>query len=100
MPNKKEKKTAKPKDKKETVAEKKTQPRKLKGVVVSAKMQKTAVVAVSKFVQHKKYRKRYKVTKKYKAHDNEEKYAEGDKVIIVETRPVSKQKTWQVVEKY
>lgn len=78
---------------------KKSQPRQLKGVVVSTKMQKTIVVSVSKFVQHPKYKKRYKVTKKYKAHDEKEEYKEADRVIIQEGRPISKSKSWRVIGK-
>lgn len=76
---------------------KKSKARKLKGVVVSTKMQKTIVVAVNKLVQHKKYKKRYRVTKKYKAHDEKEEYKKNDKVIIEEVRPISKDKTWRVI---
>ena len=69
----------------------------LKGVVVSDKMDKTVVVSVSSFVKHPKYGKYYKVSKKYKAHDEENKYKIGDKVEIVETRPISKDKKFKVV---
>ena len=72
----------------------------LKGEVVSDKMDKTAVVAVSKFKKHSKYRKRYKVTKKYKAHDQENKFKLGDKVVIQESRPISRDKRWVVLKKY
>jgi small subunit ribosomal protein S17 len=68
-----------------------------KGVVVSDKMNKTVVVAVSKFIKHPKYGKYYKVTKKYKAHDEENKYKTGDKVAIIETRPISKDKKFKVI---
>ncbi|MFA6274073.1 MAG: 30S ribosomal protein S17 [Candidatus Paceibacterota bacterium] len=70
----------------------------LKGVVVSDKMDKTVVVSVSRFVKHPKYGKFYNVTKKYKAHDEENKYKTGDKVEIVETRPISKDKKFKVVK--
>jgi len=69
----------------------------LKGVVVSDKMDKTVVVSVSNFVKHPKYGKYYQVTKKYKAHDEENKYKVGDKVEIVETRPISKDKKFKVI---
>ena len=69
----------------------------LSGVVVSDKMDKTVVVKVSRFVKHKKYGKYYKVSKKYKAHDPENKYKTGDKVSIVETRPISKEKKFKVL---
>jgi len=68
----------------------------LKGVVVSDKMDKTIVVAVSRFIKHPKYGKFYSQTKKYKAHDAENKYKVGDKVEIIETRPISKDKKFKV----
>ncbi len=70
----------------------------LKGVVVSDKMDKTVVVSVSRFVKHPKYGKFYKINKKYKAHDEENKYKIGDKVEIVETRPISKDKRFKVTK--
>jgi small subunit ribosomal protein S17 len=69
----------------------------LKGVVVSNKMDKTVVVSVSRFVKHPLYGKFYKVSKKYKAHDEENIYKIGDKVEIIETRPISKDKRFKVV---
>jgi small subunit ribosomal protein S17 len=69
----------------------------LKGTVVSDKMDKTIVVLVERIKEHKQYRKRYKVSKKYKAHDPENKYHLGDKVIIQECRPISKDKKWIVL---
>jgi small subunit ribosomal protein S17 len=69
----------------------------LKGVVVSDKMDKTVVVAVSRFVKHPMYGKYYQVTKKYKAHDPENKYKVGDKVAIAPTRPISKDKHFKIV---
>lgn len=68
-----------------------------KGVVVSDKMNKTVVVAVESFKTHPKYRKKYKATKKYKAHDEENKYKIGDTVEIVPCRPISKDKSYKVV---
>ncbi|TSC90658.1 MAG: small subunit ribosomal protein S17 [Parcubacteria group bacterium Gr01-1014_2] len=73
--------------------------RKLKGVVVSDKMQKTIVVSVVRLKKHPKYKKYFKVTKKFKAHDENNQYHIGDKVLIEETRPVSKEKRWVVVSK-
>ena len=67
------------------------------GTVVSNKMDKTAVVAVNTLKSHRKYLKKYLVTKKYKAHDPENKCQVGDKVKIVEIRPMSKGKKWAVV---
>jgi len=69
----------------------------LKGVVVSDKMDKTVVVSVSRFVRHPLYGKFYKVSKKYKAHDAENKYKVGDNVEIVSTKPISKDKKFRVI---
>jgi small subunit ribosomal protein S17 len=71
----------------------------LKGIVVSDKMQKTVVVAVNRLTKHPKYKKYYKITKKYKAHDEKGEYHTGDKVMIQETRPMSKDKRWSVLNK-
>ncbi len=70
-----------------------------KGVVVSDKMQKTIVVAVTRLRKHPKYKKYYKITKHYKVHDEKNEYHTGDKVLIMETRPMSKEKRWKVVGK-
>lgn len=71
--------------------------KRLTGRVVSDKMQKTVVVEVERIKQHKKYKRRFKIHKKYKAHDEKEECNVGDIVIIEETRPLSKEKRWQVV---
>ena len=76
-----------------------TKGRKLKGQVVSDKMQKTVVVAVTRLKPHPKYKKYHKVTKRYKAHDEKREYKAGDEVIIQETRPMSKDKNWRVIGK-
>ena len=68
------------------------------GKVVSNKMDKTVVVAVENFVSHSLYSKAMKNTKKYKAHDEGNVCNIGDKVKIMETRPLSKDKSWRVVE--
>lgn len=68
------------------------------GLVVSDKMQKTVVVAVENRAPHPKYGKIVVKTKRYKAHDEEEKCKIGDRVRISETRPLSKTKRWQVTE--
>ena len=73
--------------------------RKLQGVVVSDKMQKTIVVAISYTKMHPKYKKHYKVTRRFKVHDENNEYHTGDKVIIQETRPMSKEKRWKVINK-
>jgi small subunit ribosomal protein S17 len=67
-----------------------------RGIVVSDKMDKTAVVAVERLKAHSKYKKRIKVTKKYKAHNPENKFKIGDKVLIIESRPLSKEKKWKI----
>ncbi len=69
----------------------------LKGTVVSDKMDKTVVVAVSRFVKHPKYQKFLKITKKYKAHDEGNVHKVGETIEIAETRPISKDKHFKVV---
>ena len=68
------------------------------GTVVSDKMDKTIVVAVKDNVQHPLYKKILKRTVKFKAHDEENACGVGDTVKIMETRPISKDKRWRVVE--
>jgi small subunit ribosomal protein S17 len=68
-----------------------------KGIVVSDKMNKTAVIAVERLKVHSKYKKRIKVTKKYKADNPENKFKVGDKVVIQESRPISKDKRWKII---
>ena len=68
------------------------------GVVVSNKMDKTAVVAVEMLVKHPLYSRVIRKTKKYKVHDMENTCNIGDKVKIMETRPLSKDKRWRLVE--
>lgn len=70
----------------------------LQGVVVSDKMDKTVVVSVSRFLKHPLYGKFYKVSKKYKAHDEDNSHKVGDTVEITETRPISKDKRFKVVK--
>ena len=77
----------------------KKQKRILKGEVVSNKMDKTVVVKVSILKVHPKYKKRYKVTKRLKAHDEKNECHVGDKIMIEETRPLSKGKRWRVKNK-
>lgn len=69
------------------------------GTIVSDKMQKTVVVEVERIKMHTKYKRRFKVHKKYKAHDEKGEYHTGDRVIIEESRPISKDKKWRVVKK-
>ncbi|AFY43208.1 30S ribosomal protein S17 [Nostoc sp. HK-01] len=68
------------------------------GLVVSDKMQKTVVVAIENRAPHPKYGKIVVKTRRYKAHDEENKCKVGDRVRIQETRPLSKTKRWQVTE--
>lgn len=69
-----------------------------RGIVVSDRMDKTVVVRINRLKTHPKYKKKYKVSKKYKAHDEENKFKVGDKVMIVETRPLSREKRWVAME--
>ncbi len=71
----------------------------LTGKVVSDKMAKTVVVSVDRLKEHPKYHKRYRVTKRYKAHDEKGEYKTGDVVVIQECRPMSADKRWEVVKK-
>ena len=71
---------------------------KLIGDVVSASNKKTVVVEVERIKEHPKYKRRYKVHKRYKAHDEKEEVKVGDKVMIEECRPISKDKRWKVIE--
>ena len=68
------------------------------GTVVSTKMQKTVTVTVERRVSHPLYGKQVTRTKKYYAHDENSEAREGDVVRIVETRPLSKQKRWRLIE--
>ena len=68
------------------------------GVVVSDKMDKTAVVAIKTKVRHPLYGKMVNRTRKFKVHDEENQCGIGDTVKIIETRPISKDKRWRLVE--
>lgn len=68
------------------------------GLVVSDKMDKTVVVAIADNVQHPLYKKIVKRTVRLKAHDEQNECRVGDRVLIMETRPLSKDKRWRVVE--
>ncbi len=70
----------------------------LTGKVVSDKMDKTVVVAVETLVRHPLYQRTIRRTKKFKAHDEENSCHTGDKVRMMETRPISKEKRWRVIE--
>lgn len=86
---------------KELIDSTKSLPRKRKfvGVVVSDSMDKTIVVRVDRVKTHKKYQKRYTVSRKYKVHDEKNEYNKGDNVEFVECRPISKDKRWRVIQK-
>jgi small subunit ribosomal protein S17 len=73
--------------------------RTLHGTVVSDKMDKTVVVAVKTVKEHPLYKKKYKVTTKFKAHDEGNTVHVGDLVEIVETKPISREKRWNVARK-
>ena len=68
------------------------------GEVVSDKMKKTVVVAVTRLTQHPVYKKTVKKVTKFKAHDEEDKCRKGDLVSITESRPLSKDKRWKVLD--
>jgi len=70
----------------------------LTGVVVSNKMQKTIVVRVDRILIHPKYKIKYKKSKKFMAHDEHNVCQIGDKVRIIECRPLSKRKRWRLLE--
>lgn len=71
--------------------------RMLEGIVCSDVCDKTITVKTERLLKHPKYGKYITISKKYLAHDEENRFHVGDKVSIVETRPISKRKSWQVV---
>jgi len=73
--------------------------RQLTGIVVSDKMQKTCVVQVEMLKTHPKYKRRYRSHKKYKADDAKNQYHVGDKIVMEEARPMSKDKRWIIIKK-
>ena len=90
-----EKETKKSLDKKHSI--KKSQKIRLRGIVISDKMQETVVVSVERLILNVKYKKRLRITKKFKAHNKDNKYKTGDRVIIEECRPMSKEKRWIII---
>ncbi len=76
-----------------------TSQRVFQGEVVSDRMQKTIVVRVDRTAIHPKYNKSYKVSRRFKVHDEKNEYKIGDKVRFVETSPISKDKKWRVLGK-
>ncbi|OGM89604.1 30S ribosomal protein S17 [Candidatus Wolfebacteria bacterium RBG_13_41_7] len=77
----------------------KSMKRTLQGIVVSDKMEKTRVIAITRLKKHPRYLKYYKITKNFKAHDEKNEYKTGDKVLIQETKPMSKDKRWKIIER-
>lgn len=73
--------------------------RKLQGTIVSDKMNKTRVVEVVRLKKHPRYEKYFKVSERFKAHDENNEYKIGEKVLIEETRPISKGKRWKIISK-
>jgi len=71
--------------------------RKKKGIVVSDKMNKTIVVAITEYKTHPKYLKKYRSTRNYKVHDENNDFKVGDKVEFIECKPVSKDKKFKVM---
>jgi small subunit ribosomal protein S17 len=71
----------------------------LNGTVVSDAMDKTVVVKVNRYTKHPKYGKYINISKKYKAHDEDNTYKVGDKVSITEVKPISKDKRFKVINK-
>ena len=72
--------------------------KKMEGVVVGNKMDKTAVVRVSRLKKHRTYKKYLRSQTKYMAHDPQNRCQIGDKVEMIESRPISKNKRWQIIE--
>lgn len=73
--------------------------RQLRGKIISKKMEKTAVVEVEGVKEHPKYKRRYRVHKNYKAQDEKGEYKVGERVVIEECRPLSRDKRWKVIKK-
>ncbi len=71
----------------------------LRGIVKSARADKTAVVGVGRYIKHKKYGKYYKVSKRYTAHNPDNTYKEGDTVLITPTSPRSKRKKFCITSR-
>jgi len=84
-------------DKQEKQDKKNIIKKKFNGTVLSDKMDKTIVVKVDSVKIHPKYKKRYTISKKYKVHDEKNKFKVDDKVIFIECRPLSKDKRWRVI---
>jgi len=74
-------------------------PRRFQGTVVSSKMNDTAIVTIVGKKTHPKYKKRYKVTRRFSCHNKDNKFKEGEVVIFEECRPMSKTKRWRILSK-
>ena len=72
--------------------------KKREGIVLKSRMDKTIVVKVSRITKHPQYKKYVRTTKKYYAHDDKNQAKAGDKVRIIESRPMSKLKRWRLLE--
>lgn len=72
--------------------------KRFEGTVVSDKMDKTVIVTVERLVRHEEYKKYVRRTSRFAAHDEENRCAVGDKVVIMESRPISRMKRWRVVD--
>ncbi|MEK7195403.1 MAG: 30S ribosomal protein S17 [Patescibacteria group bacterium] len=73
--------------------------KRISGLIISDKMRKTRVVEIQSFKKHPKYQKYYRTRKRFKVHDEKEEYHTGDKVVIEETRPISRWKRWKIIAK-
>lgn len=73
--------------------------KKLIGQIITGKMKKTKVVAITELRRHHLYQKSYKITGKIKVHDEKDEYLIGDTVEIESTRPISRQKAWKITRK-
>jgi small subunit ribosomal protein S17 len=75
-----------------------TKKRRLTGEIVSDKMNKTRVVLITRLKKHPRYQKFYKISQRFKVHDEKNEFKTGDLVAIEETRPLSREKRWRIVE--
>lgn len=73
--------------------------RRKEGIIVTKKTDKTVIVLVETLKKHDLYKKQYKTSRRYKVHDGKNEYKVGDKLIIEETRPLSKDKRWRALKK-
>jgi len=76
-----------------------SRPKIFRGEIVSRRMDKTAVVLVTRFRKVKKYGKYVKLSKRFKAHDEKNEYKVGERVLICETKPLSREKRWKIIQK-